>query len=148
KVLRGLLPDQTLDPTDEVRVRFEYTPTLANTWLGETGQPTQIDVYIEIKRGQRPLGHLLIEVKYSESSFGMCRGWNKKVGGQFQNPDRTRCENVAKVIDEPTAGCWLAQVERRKYWNLMGKSSSSLQISAIRQSEKCPFRYGIYQMMR
>jgi hypothetical protein len=149
------MPERSIKDEDQVIADFEFTPVEAPTWLGEEKQPTQIDVYFEVKRQAECIGHVLIEVKYSERSFGACRGWTKRVPkGKHDldpikfNQDRSRCLNIAAVINSPNTQCWLAEQEGRNYWELLKTPSSSIRLDVIQQTSGCPFRYGLYQMMR
>jgi hypothetical protein len=144
KVLELLLPDRSLNDRDSVTVDFEFTPTGSAGWLGERGQATQVDVYFQINRGDRCYGHVLVEVKFSEVSFGCCRGWKPKSA----NPDRTRCLDVSAILSSPDTKCWLAESEGRQYWEIMSRATSSIRKSAIQLEGACPFRNGLYQMMR
>lgn len=143
-----LLPGRGIELRDMVKVYFEHTPDGAPGWLGESGQPTQVDVFFEITRGERQVGFVLVEVKYSEPAFGGCRGWNGKRERKWSNPERARCENAAGVVTSPETQCWLAETQGRQYWKMLSQSSSSLRIQQIGQSKACPFRHGLYQMMR
>ncbi|MGA2795852.1 MAG: hypothetical protein ABSE69_20560 [Roseiarcus sp.] len=125
-----------------VAIRFEFTPKGAAAWLGERRQPTQIDVYFQITRSDRQIGHLLFEVKFSESSFAGCRGWGAA------NPDRSRCLDVSAILSAPQANCWITEAEGRRYWEIMSRPDSSIRVEAIRSASGCPFRHGLYQMMR
>jgi hypothetical protein len=148
RTLQALLPRRDIRPEDDVSVRFEYTPGDAPAWMGEREQSTQVDVYLRVTRSHRCIGHVLVEVKYSESSFGCCRGWGSKTDNAARNPNRSRCLNTTEITLNPQANCWRAEAEGRRYWELMSASGSSLQISAIRAAGICPFRHGLYQMMR
>jgi len=110
RALQLLLPTRDVRPEDTVRVRFEFTPEGAPSWMGERQQPTQVDVYLLVTRSHRCVGHVLVEVKYSESSFGCCRGWDAT-----RNPDPSRCLNVSEITSAPQANCWLAATEGRHY---------------------------------
>lgn len=50
QVLAELLPHRSLEKNDEVTVHFEHTPEQAPVWLGETRQPTQVDVCFIVRR--------------------------------------------------------------------------------------------------
>jgi PD-(D/E)XK nuclease superfamily protein len=69
RVLEELLPHRTLEKDDEVSVLFEHTPKGAPQWLGETRQPTQGDVFFTIQRFKKPIGYLLVEVKFTNTSL-------------------------------------------------------------------------------
>ena len=53
---------------------FEAVLPQTRTLLGEKRQPTQVDVLFTTLRGEVPTGRLLIEVKFTESGPGECRG--------------------------------------------------------------------------
>jgi hypothetical protein len=91
KVLQRLLPERSLSNGDSVLVDFEITPAGSAAALGERGQATQVDVFFQIKRSSRSYGYVLVEVKFSETSFGRCRGWASKSA----NPMRARCIPIA-----------------------------------------------------
>jgi hypothetical protein len=146
--LKLLVPERDLDAQDTVAVKFEFTPEGAAKWLGERGQSTQIDVYFEILRSGRCFAHVLVEVKFSETSFGCCRGWKTKKDSTSSNPDRSRCLDVSAVQTSPRETCWLAEVEGRHYWEIMAQPSSSIRTDAVTRAGACPFRHGLYQMMR
>lgn len=148
RVLRLLLPDRNIEPQDTIAVQFEHTPEGAPGWLGERGQPTQVDVFFEIRRADHPIGFVLVEVKFTESSFGSCRGWSGKRDKEWINPDRARCQNASELARSPQTQCWLAEVEGRRYWELLSQQSSSLRMEQIASVGACPFRHGLYQMMR
>jgi len=148
RALQLLLPEHNLRAEDGVTVRFEYTPQDGPTWMGERKQPTQIDVYFQVTRSVRCIGHVLVEVKYSENSFGCCRGWVSKPDETKRNPDPSRCLDASAIATAPQANCWLAEEEGRRYWELIAAPGSSIRIEAIRLAGPCPFRHGLYQMMR
>lgn len=147
-ILNTLLPDRNITESHEVKTRFEYTPEGARSWLGERGQPTQVDVCFEVSKNTELVGFVLVEVKFTESEFGSCRGWGGKKNGQWTNPDRSRCLNVHEIIKSPSTECWLTQTEGRKYWELLELDSSSLKPGRSTLGAPCPFRHGLYQMMR
>ena len=144
KALALLLPNRPIDDSASVSVCFEFTPSGAAAWLGERGQATQVDVYFRITREDQCRGHALVEVKFSKSSFGSCRGWKPKT----ENPDRELCRDVLSILSAPQTNCWLAKSEGRKYWDIMKRPNSSVLESALRRAGPCPFRYGLYQLMR
>lgn len=148
KALQSLLPTRALGLQDTVTVEFEFTPNGSPEWLGESGQATQIDVYFQINRLGRCIGHVLVEVKFTEASFGCCRGWKTKERTTSPNPDRSRCLDARAIISAPQANCWLVEVEDRGYWKIISEPYSSIREEAIRAAGPCPFRNGLYQMMR
>jgi hypothetical protein len=147
-VLGKLLPDRNLLPDDHVSLRFEQTPAAAARWLGESGQPTQVDVLFTVRRGDRSIGYALVEVKFTEVSFGGCRGWQGSKGGEPQNPDRNRCLDLTSIIQNPTNRCWMVEHEGRRYWEIINRDESSIRPQQLPAGSACPFRYGLYQIMR
>jgi hypothetical protein len=147
-VLQHLLPKGRVDFRDSVSVKFEFTPIGAPIWLGERRQPTQIDVYFAIDRSGLSIGHVLVEVKFSELRFSGCRGWESKANAPSPNPDRSRCLNSSAIVKAPQMNCWLAENEGRHYWEIISRADSSISAHAIESIGPCPFRYGLYQMMR
>lgn len=141
KALQVLLPNRGLVPQDTVGVEFEFTPEGAPAWLGERGQATQLDVYFRVTRSSRCIGHVLVEIKFTETSFGRCRGWAKP-GKPSPNPDPSRCLDASAILSAPQANCWLAQIEGRQYWKIMSQLESSIRGDAIRVAGACPFRHG------
>jgi hypothetical protein len=148
RLVERLLPHRALQDDDTVGIWFEHTPPGAREWLGESGQPTQVDVFLEVSRGPRPVGYVLIEVKFTESGFGACRGWNGRHDKAWLNVGRKRCEDVASVLHDPAAQCWMVQEHKRMYWTLLTKSDSTLKADRIKADRACPFRHGLYQLMR
>jgi len=148
RALQLLLPARDLRPEYRVSVRFEHTPEDAPVWMGERRQATQIDVYFQVTRSVQSIGHVLVEVKYSENSFGCCRGWESTPDSPTRNPNPSRCLNASEITLAPQTNCWLAGAEGRRYWELISASYSSIRIEAIRREKACPFRHGLYQMMR
>jgi hypothetical protein len=142
-LLAALLPERAILPGDQVMVQMEFTPKGAPKWFGESRQPTQVDVYFQVVRAGAAFGHLLVEVKYAETGFGCCRG-----GEDLRKARDNGCLDLANVLCYPQKNCWLARTEGRTYWQLLSKPSSSVKIDAIAKLEACPFRCGLYQMMR
>lgn len=147
-VLNDLLPNRGIQKDDVIKVHFEYTPAGAPGWLGESGQPTQVDVCFEVTNADKSVGFILIEVKFTEAEFGSCRGWNGKKEGRWTNPDRNRCLDVHSILRSAESQCWLTQSENRRYWELLNLRSSSISPARLEPASPCPFRYGLYQMMR
>ena len=148
RFLQRILPERRITETDEVEVRFEHTPNGMPERLGESRQPTQIDVFFEVVRRGRVWGGIGIEVKLTEGEFGSCRGWNGRREKKHINPERDRCLDVASVLEAPEKQCFIAEREGRLYWTLMGAGDSSFNVSRLAQETHCPFRHGLYQMMR
>lgn len=154
--VNALLPHYALEPTDEVTTCFEWSPDEVRIWLGEGKQPTQVDVCLQVQRRDEIVGYVMVEVKFTESEFGSCRGWNGRIpkarrkDGQssWQNPNRTRCEVVDTILAVPSEQCWLAQTEHRAYWALIDKPDSTIRPEKFEKGAACPFRHGLYQLMR
>jgi len=141
-----LFQRQELEGGDEVTVLFEHTPEDAPEWLGETKQATQVDVFFTVKRMEKPIGFLLVEVKYTEQGFGSCRGAVKSIPTKPGNPDSKRCENLQAVLENPKKMCWMAEAENgRHYWDFMLAPSTPFNFSS---ETACPFRQSLYQLMR
>jgi hypothetical protein len=147
-VLRALLPDRDLTSEDQVSVAFEQIPAGAAQWLGEKGKPTQVDVLFTIQRCGQPVGFVLVEVKFTELDFGGCRGSQGSKPGKPHNPDPSRCFNLFGVLQNPISQCWMAEREGRRYWEIMGREDSSMRLRHLHVGSPCPFRHGLYQIMR
>jgi hypothetical protein len=152
-VLARLLPGRKVDDADEVVVHFEHTPAGAREWLGERGQPTQVDVFFEVIRKGQPVGFVLVEVKFTESEFGSCRGWTGKEikgndKGGWSNPHRERCQDLSEILVSPASQCWLVANHGRRYWDLLRLKTSTIKLERVPNHDACPFRTGLYQLMR
>ena len=148
RVWARVCPNRPLDPADTVTVEFEHTPHGAGGWLGERRQQTQVDVFITVRRGGVPLGHLLVEVKLTEAEFGGCRGPKPPTARSQGNPDRSRCLDLGAILGNPSNQCWLAETEGRRYWEIMRSPTSSFALDRLPLPSPCPFRHGLYQLMR
>jgi hypothetical protein len=147
--LAAFLPDRAIHPADCVSVAFEQTPPGMPGWLGERRQPTQVDVFFTVTRDGRPFGYVLVEVKFTEISFGGCRGWNDDASrSPRSNPDRSRCLDLKRILAAPERHCWMAERERRTYWDIMRANGGSFSFRGLPASAPCPFRHGLYQVMR
>ena len=146
RVLDTLLPHRRLEKDDVVTVCFEHTPQGAPEWLGEKNQSTQVDVFFTVNRREKPIGHLLVEVKFTEHEFGSCRGAVPSTPTKPGNPDWSRCLNFHAVLDNPKQMCWMAEAANgRHYWDLMLPPSTPFKFTSERA---CPFRESLYQLMR
>ncbi|MEK7760148.1 MAG: hypothetical protein AAB433_01075 [Nitrospirota bacterium] len=146
RVLESLLPHRTLEKGDEVTVLFEHTPKDAPVWLGEKNQPTQVDVFFTVKRMEKPIGHLLVEVKFTEQEFGSCRGAIPSTATKPGNPDSARCLNLHAVLDNPKQMCWMAEADNgRHYWDFLLSAATPFTFTS---AMACPFRQSLYQLMR
>jgi hypothetical protein len=143
-----MLPDIGLRAGDRVKVHFEWRPDHVPELLGERGQPTQMDAAFVVERAGAWFGVLGVEVKLSEATFGTCRGWTGRRAGAFINAAREGCLDVEKVIAAPTRHCFMARHEGRKYWFEMARADSAVAPGPLRAGQPCPFRHGLYQLMR
>jgi hypothetical protein len=146
-VLKRFLPDRNLTPEDQVSLAFEQTPAGASQWLGERGLSTQVDVLFTVRRGGRPIGFVLVEVKFTEAKFSGCRGWKKSKSGERRKLD-SQCLDLLGIIRDPSHRCWMVEHEGRRYWELMSAENSSIQLQHLPAGTPCPFRHGLYQIMR
>jgi hypothetical protein len=131
-----------------VSVDFEHTPPGAPKWLGERDHPTQVDVFFTATVAQISRGHLLVEVKLTESGFGSCRGpegLNRLGKG---NPHPERCQNGQSVCSRPHELCWLSFSEGRRYWEIVSSQRPEFAFSDLGADDACPFNGGLYQLLR
>jgi hypothetical protein len=147
-VYARLLPDRPLERDDEIAVELEYSPAGARKWLGERGQQTQIDAAFSVIRRGKAVGHLLIEVKLGEATFGTCRGSTSIDKSGRGNPHPGRCRDLAAILATPDETCWLAATEGRRYWAYMMSPETPFDFSAMDAGASCPFAGGLYQPMR
>ena len=143
-----IYPHRHLDPADTVTVEFEHTPEGAGEWLGERRQNTQVDVFFTVRRGGATVGQLLVEVKFTEAEFGECRGAKPPTATRAGNPDRSRCLDLGAIVTNPSDQCWLVETEGRLYWDIMSSPTSSFELDRVALPSPCPFRHGLYQLMR
>ena len=146
--LRRMLPHRDLAEGDRVEVGFEHSPPGIAEQLGERGQPTQIDVFFRVSNERGMCGAIGVEVKLSEREFGVCRGW---AGAHDQvpiNPGRERCLDARALLAAPGRQCFMAEHEGRTYWDLMLRPDSSFDLQCLGPQDRCPFRHGLYQLMR
>lgn len=148
RVMETLLPHRTLEKDDVVTVLCEHTPEGTREWLGETktSQPTQVDVFFTVTRREKPIGYLLVEVKFTEHEFGSCRGAVPTTPTKPGNPDSSRCLNLHAVLESPKNMCWMAEPGNgRHYWDCMLSRSTPFTFTS---AMACPLRQGLYQLMR
>ncbi len=146
QVLEALVPHRTLEKDDAVTVCFEHTPQGAPEWLGEKKQPTQVDVFFTVTRRDKPIGYLLVEVKFTEPEFGSCRGAAPAKQGEPGNSDSSRCLNLQAVLKNPKSMCWMAEADNgRHYWGFMLSAATPFTFTS---AKACPFRQSLYQLMR
>jgi hypothetical protein len=145
EVFERIVPGRALHSDDEVRAHLEYTPPEGPRWLRErkTRQPTQTDMTFEVRRGGTAVGFLLVEVKLSENFVG-CRGFKVQYK---ERAESSPCFNAAAVLANPQTECWMVSHEGRRYWEIM-KARSSFELSSLTATMACPFRAGLYQLMR
>jgi hypothetical protein len=146
RTLEMLLPHRTLEKGDVVTVCFEHTPEGTREWLGEAQQPTQVDVFFTVTRREKPIGYLLVEVKFTEDEFGSCRGAVPPKPGTDGNLDSSRCLNLQAVLNSPKTMCWMAEPGNgRHYWDFMLSAATPFKFTSVMA---CPFRQSLYQLMR
>ena len=142
-----LCPERPISDDAAVEVRLEYTPDDGPAWLGEKGQPTQVDAAFVVSESNGEVGYWLIEVKLAETGFGECRGPKPPRAKGSSNPDPARCDDYGLVRSNPQANCWLAADHGRTYWSWL-VDDSWFDLSGVRDHDGCPFRDGLYQLMR
>jgi len=145
-VFSRLFPKRGPLENAEVKVRLEYTPDDGPLWLGEENnrQPTQVDVAFLVRHGVKVIGATLVEVKLSEP-FGMCRGFkHQQKSGATPSP----CNDARPVLADPQANCWMVSHENRRYWQILKSSTPPLTFDVLPTGAACPFRHGLYQLMR
>jgi len=107
---------------------------------GSRGQNrTSADVAITWRDNKGSTNLLLLEFKFTESSFGEC----SKQG----NPDHRRCLSSKEIVSSPWTQCYRAEVGR-PYWDIILSSDSPLRQDLLTAEAFCPFRYDFYQLMR
>jgi hypothetical protein len=144
-----MTPDLGVVESDRLQVSFEESPRGVAERVGERGQATQFDVFFEIFRHDKLLGVIAVEVKLSEREFGGCRGFSTRDKSHSRvNPDPSRCLDGPRVSQTPEQQCFMAQSEGRQYWSLMKLPESSFDPASLASQAHCPFRHGLYQMMR
>lgn len=146
--LRRMLPAQELAEEDRLEVLFEHSPPGVAERLGERGQPTQIDVFFAVSNERGVRGAIGVEVKLSEREFGVCRGWAAAHDQVPINPARERCLDGRAVREAPGRQCFMAEHEGRAYWDVMLRRDSSFELQVLGPQDRCPFRHGLYQLMR
>jgi hypothetical protein len=146
QVLARLRPDHVME-ADTVEVALEFTPPQAPGWLGERGQPTQVDAAFIVRRNGGAIGYLLVEVKLGERKLGTCRGARTPVPGA-PAVHRESCRSLARIMAEPESQCWLAETEGRTYWRYLLDQSGPFRFDHLPQGAACPFTGGLYQLMR
>ncbi|MBI4889134.1 MAG: hypothetical protein HY821_00825 [Acidobacteria bacterium] len=127
---------------ERVELQVEAAIPGAGKWLGEEGIGTSPDFLIRVEgRGGR-MGYVLGEVKLTESEFGGCRGWFDERHPPSRNEERERCMDARRIARNPTGECYMARRFGRRYWEHVDLA----RVSEL--AEPCPFREGLYQLMR
>jgi len=126
-----------------VDLDFEYIGPEGKDYFNENGgrgqNRTSSDVSITWLDKAKRKNMLLLEFKFTESSFGEC--------GKKGNPDRSRCLSSNKVVASPQTQCYRAEVGRT-YWDIIPTNESPLRKERLTADGYCPFRYDFYQLMR
>jgi hypothetical protein len=148
RVLACLRPDRILSAAETVEMALEFTPPQARGWLGESRQATQVDVAFVVRRDDRPVGYLLVEVKLGERRLGACRGAKRPSVRSAANPRPDRCRSLAQILADPGSQCWLAEAEGRTYWRYMRDEAGPFRFDGLAPDAPCPFAGGLYQLMR
>ncbi|WP_227340270.1 PGN_0703 family putative restriction endonuclease [Sphingopyxis sp. P8] len=146
QVFESLFPHR-IEAGISVEVALEFAPEETGKWLGEAGQTTQVDACFIVSRSGAQVGFALVEVKLAETGFGTCRG--ARVAGEngSGNPDPRRCEAFGQVHRSPQTVCWMVTRHGRRYWDWLN-DTDWFDLSHVPDAEGCPFRDGVYQLMR
>jgi hypothetical protein len=147
-VMQRICPSRCDEVREAVTVKFEHTPKDAPEWLGEQRQATQLDVFVATQKKGDAGGCLLIEVKLGEAHFGSCRGAKHTSKKRKGNPDPARCLDLQTILLDPSRQCWMAEAHSRQYWNVIRSKDSSFSLALPGDVGSCPFRGGLYQLMR
>jgi len=100
---------------------------------------TSADVAITWEDTKTKSNLLLVEFKFTESSFGEC--------GKSENPDQERCNHGELVISSPQTECYRSEVGR-PYWDIILSPQGPFLRETLNKTQYCPFRYDFYQLMR
>jgi len=111
-------------------MEFEYTDPL--NLLNEKKQ-TNVDLAMEWLDDDCNINLFLFEFKYTEDSFGTCSKYNKE-----------KCRDL-DTYNHPKK-CYLTN-NKIKYWDELIQNGP-IKIELIVGKEICPFRSGLYQLMR
>lgn len=140
-LLDGFLREFYPSLTKVTDIDFEYIGE--KNYLNERGgrgyNRTSSDVSIEWEDTQGKKNLLLVEFKFTESSFGEC----SKSG----NRDRERCNNGKLIISSPQTECYRSEVGR-PYWDIILSPKGPFIREMLNKTKYCPFRYDFYQLMR
>jgi hypothetical protein len=144
-----------LDIAEITNLELEYEdPNLVlkpESLLGENNQgmrgsgQTSPDLAILFKTSSEKNGILLIESKFTEHSFYVCSGYQKKsITKNILNPDPKRCLNTTFLLASHFEDCHLRQWGR-KYWDIL---KSDLNKDAFKLLSRCPMSTSCYQIFR
>lgn len=144
-----------LDIAEIIKLELEYEdpdPDLKpDSLLGENNQgmrgsgQTSPDLAILFKTASQKNGILLIESKFTEHSFYVCSGYQKKsITINIVNPHPERCLNPTNLLASDFQDCHLG-IWGRKYWNLL---KSDLNQDAFKSLSRCPMSTSCYQIFR
>ena len=153
QLLTGFLRNTISQQIEAVtRVELEYESDdkelKPGTLLGETSggrgaNQTSPDVAFVIKTALGP-GVILVECKFTEHHFYPCSGRKASPEGHSSNPNPTRCEKAAAILQSPDKQCHLCTWGRR-YWRHLKSIADSKTISAL---TSCPAAHDGYQLFR
>jgi len=152
---RWLTKETRLDVSEIQQIELEYedpNPKLnPGVLLGENNQgmrgsgQTSPDLAIIFKTLNGSSGILLIESKFTEHSFYVCSGYQKKSVTKYPpNPDKTRCHKPELILSSNFQECHLNTWDR-KYWNLI---SNDIDHSKFVSLKRCPMSTSCYQLFR
>ncbi len=156
KLLAEWLTHETkLDISEIIRLELEYedpNPKLnPGNLLGESSQGTRgsgqtsPDLAVVFKTTNGETGVLLIESKFTEHSFYVCSGYQKKSQtANIPNPDKTRCLNPGSIVSSGFKDCHL-NAWGRKYWDLIGEDIDKSFFASLK---RCPMSTSCYQLFR
>jgi hypothetical protein len=118
------------------------------TLLGETSggrgaNQTSPDVGFEIETVIGP-GVILVECKFTEHHFYRCSGRKVSPKDHSSNPDPTRCEKAAAILQSPDKQCHLC-TWGRQYWKHLNSIADSKTFSTL---TSCPAAHDGYQLFR
>ena len=106
---------------------------------------TSPDLAVIFKTSSGEKGILLIESKFTEHSFYVCSGYQKKTQTAYiPNPDKSRCLNTKTILTSNFKDCHL-NVWGRKYWELL---SADLDKQSFASLKRCPMSTSFYQLFR
>jgi hypothetical protein len=132
-----------IEKIDTIYLEFVPSERSKPNLLGEPGgiKQTTPDVAI-IFSSSKEKGLILVECKYTESSFYNCFGRKEKDNsGKIVNPNPKNCDEIATIENN----CLFNNSKKwiRKYWNYLKISKDGL-----KKLKKCPACTGGYQLVR